>query len=293
MKIEYLKTHEAVACGDVLIVQLGSGRYAVSGKLLNHTYNSQISIAEGEVLQSYCGSQKTLIKIITTEGKEYTAEEYYKLKGVDIDYIYNLDEEYAHRKLLKSLDEGEKVYEETPEIFTPVEITIVGEMKDTGSVYITTPLVYGNARFSSYDNSFYRLDVSQLFVDVVKQFSEARNLKLEKNDNNSWKFCKIDGQYIASSTPLEKYAEKTVRMYPSLELAKNSESSIRLEILQYLYGRFNRQELSKTTAAQVFVEVEDIMKKVKSLEVKQKSLSAQTTTLRKLQELLTKLGEVK
>lgn len=291
MKIEYLKTHEAVACGDVLIVQLGSGRYAVSGKVLNHTYNCQISIAEGEVLQSYCGSQKTLIKIITTEGKEYTAEEYYKLNGVDIDYIYNLDEEYAHRKLLKSLDEGEKVYEETPEIFTPVDITIVGEMKDTGSKYITTPLVYGNARFSSYDNSFYRLDATQLFVDTIKQFAEDSQLKLE--ESHSWKYCKIDGQYIASSTPLEKYAEKAVRMCASLEAAKDLENSIRSEINTYLRGRFNRTEMNKITAAQVYTDIESICKRIQQLDVKQKHISEQKSAVCACTNLLTKLGEVK
>lgn len=290
MKFEYLKQHEAVKCGDVLIIQLGSGRYAVSGKVLNHTYNCQAPIAEGEVLQHYCGPQKTLIKIITAEGKEYTAEEYYKLNGVDIDYIYNLDEEYAHRKLLKSLDEGEKVYEETPETFTPVEITIVGEFKDTGSKYITTPLVYGNARFSSYENSFYRLDVTQLFVETVKQFAQDSDLKLE--ESHSWKFCKIDGQYIASSTPLEKYADKAVRMCASLEAAKDLENSIRSEINTYLRGRFNRTEMNKITAAQVFTDIESIRRRVQQLEVKQKSVSEQNSLVRKCTDLLNKLGEV-
>lgn len=291
MKFEYLKQHEAVKCGDVLVVQLGTGQYAVSGNKLERTYNTQVSILEGELLQTYVAPIKKLIKIITAEGAEYTAEDYYRLNNIDVEDFETLDEEYNHRKLLQSLHDGEKVYEETPEVFTPVEITIVGEFKDTGSKYITTPLVHGNARFSSYDNSFYRLDVTQLFVDTVKQFAQDSNLKLE--ESHSWKYCKIDGQYIASSTQLEKYADKSVRMCSSLEAAKELENGIRSEINTYLRGRFNRTEMNKITAAQVFTDIERIRSRVQQLDVKQKHASEQKSLANLCTTLLNKLGEIK
>lgn len=293
MKFEYLRQHEAVQCGDVLIVQLGTGQYAVSGNKLERTYNSQIPIAVGEILQTYTAPIKKLLKITTVGGGDYSAEEYYSLNGIDVEDFETLEEEYQHRKLLQSLHEGEKVYEETPEVFSPVEITVVGEFKDTGSKYINTPLVYGNARFSNYENSFYRLDVTQLFIDVITQFAMDNGLHLEKNTNNSWKFCKIDDQYIASSTQLEKYADNAVRMCASLEDAKGLENSIRSEINTYLRGRFNRTGLNKITAAQVFTEIEGVRKRVQQLEVKQKHSSEQSSLVRKCTELLNKLGDVK
>lgn len=288
---EYLREHEAVVSGDVLIVQLGSRQYAVSGNVLERTYNKQIPIVKDEVLQLYTPPVKKLVSVIVGD-TTYTAEEYYRLNNVDINEIPTLEEEFAHRRLLANLRLGEKVYEETPAVFTPVEIKIVGEVKDTGSKYITTPLVYGKARFSNYGNGFYKLNISELFVDTVKKFSEDTGLSLDKPQVNSWKFAKIDGQYFATGTELEKYADKAVRIVNTLEAAKELEDGIRSEIETYLRGRFNRTVINKVTAAQLFCDLERLRKNIMDLEVKQKSSSDQSRAVKTIGEMLKKLGEI-
>lgn len=289
---EYLRVHEAVVSGDVLIVQLDSRQYAVSGNVLQGVYNKQIPIAKDEVLQLYTPPVKKLVSVIVGD-TQYSAEEYYRLNNVDIDEITTLEEEFAHRKLLETLRLGEKVYEETPAVFTPVEIKIVGEVKDTGSKYITTPLVYGKARFSNYDTGFYKLNISELFVDVVKKFSEETGLPLDKPQGNSWKFAKIDGQYFATGTELEKYADQAMRIVNTLDAAKELEDNIRSEIEAYLRGRFNRTVINKTTAAQLFCDLERLRKNVMDLDVKQKSILDQTRAGKSISEMLKKLGEIK
>jgi hypothetical protein len=294
--IALLRDFEAVKSGEVLIVQLPSNwqQYAISGKVLGSRSGHQITIHQDEVLQKYTPPVKTFVKVVFEDKSELSVEEYRAIQNKyideDGDTTYpSLEAEFEHRKQLLELDKSIKVYDETIEQFTPIELTIIGEMNDTGSKYITTPLVYGKARFSQYTEGFYNLNVLSLLADALKDFAEESNLQLTNSSHSGYRFAKLDDTYVSNKTWDDMLEGKSNRTFKTLEEAKSAENIIRNDFLNYLRAKFNKNTLDAASVAQVYTRLESIKNSVRDLDVKQKSYHSKNATITFINDLLKKL----
>jgi hypothetical protein len=297
-KIENLKDFEAVQAGDTLIIQVPHrwGGYMVGNRQLNGT---QITINKDETLYTYTAPQRTWVKTILKDGTELSAQEVNKIHNQYYDddeekMVYpSLKEEFAHRERLLEISEGEKVYLEEEAILTPVEYTIVGELKDTGNPFVETAVSYGKGRFSTSDNSFFKLNVSKVIGDTLKKFAAEADLPFTASSHSGYKYAKIKGDYVITSGKWYHMAEKCFKYFPSLQDAQKYENDIRSELHSYLAAKFNMTVIGKFVAAEIFADLQAILKKVEGLDVMRKAQDNKQYTKNAINALMKKLGEVK
>jgi hypothetical protein len=297
-KIENLKDFEAVQAGDTLIIQVPHcwGGYMVGNRQLNGT---QITINKDETLYTYTAPQRTWIKTILKDGTELSAQEVNKIHNQYYDddeekIVYpSLKEEFAHRERLLEISEGEKVYLEEEAILTPVEYTIVGELKDTGNPFVETAVSWGKGRFSTSDNSFFKLNISEVIGDTLKKFAAESGLPYTASSHSGYKYAKIKGDYVLASGKWDSMAEKCFKYFPSLQDAQKYENDLRSELHDYLTAKFNMTVIGKFVAAEIFVDLQAILKKVEGLDVMRKAQDNKRYTTNAIHTLMKKLGEVK
>jgi hypothetical protein len=297
-KIENLKDFEAVQAGDTVIIQVPHrwGGYMAGNRQLNGT---QITINKDEPLYTYTAPKRTWIKTILKDGTELSAQEvnaihnqYYDVDEEKIVYP-SLKEEFAHRERLLEISEGEKVYLEEEAILTPVEYKIVGELKDTGNPFVETAVSYGKGRFSTSDNSFFKLSVSEVIGDTLKKFATESELPYTAGSHSGYKYAKIKGDYVITSGKWENMADKCFKYFPSLQDAQKYENDIRSELHEYLAAKFNMTVIGKFVAAEIFADLQAILRKVEGLDVMRKAQDNKQYTKNAINALMKKLGEVK
>ncbi len=297
-KIDNLKDFEAVQAGDTVIIQVPHrwGGYMVSNRQLNGT---QITINKDETLYTYTAPQRTWIKTILKDGTEFSAQEvnaihnqYYDDDEEKIVYP-SLKEEFAHRERLLELGGGEKVYLEEEAILTPVQYVIVGELKDTGNPFIETAVSWGKGRFSTTDNSFFKLNVSGVIGDTLKKFAAEAELPFKNGSHSGYKYAQIKGDYVVTNGKWENMAEKCFKYFPSLQDAQKYEDGIRNELHEYLAAKFNMTVIGKFVAAEIFSDLQAILKKVDALDVMRKAQDGKQYTKNAINALMKKLGDVK
>lgn len=299
IKIENLRHYEAVKSGDTVIVQLPTSypaAYMVGDRKVN---GGQIAINKDETIYSFTAPKKTWIKTILKDGTELSAQEvnkihnqYYDEDRDDIVYP-SLEAEFEHRKELLRLGEGEKVYLEEEAILTPIEYTVVGELEDTGSPFIESAVVYGKGRFYTNDNSFYRLNTSGVIGDTLQKFAAENKLSFSNANHSGYLYAKIKDQYvIGSGSKWEKQSNDCFRYFPTATEAKKYEGDLRAELNEHLCGKFNTTVISKATAAQIFADVQGILRRVESLDVMRKAQDDKRYTVNAINALLKRLGEI-
>lgn len=298
-KIDNLKDFEAVQAGDTLIVQLPHrwDRYKVGDRILNGT---QVTINVGETIYEYTAPKRTWIKTILKDGIELSARDvsliglkYYD-EDADSTIYPSLEAEFEYRKLMAEVNAGEKVYLEEEAILTPVEYTIVGELKDTGNPFVETAVSYGKGRFSTSDNSFFKLNVSGVIGDTLKKFAAEAELPFVNGTHSGYKYAKIKDQYvIGSGSKWEKQSENSFKYFPSLQDAQKYEDDVRSELHDYLTAKFNMTVIGKFVAAEIFADLQAILKKVEGLDVMRKAQDNKQYIKNAINALLKKLGEVK
>jgi hypothetical protein len=165
----------------------------------------------------------------------------------------------------------------------------VGELTDTGSKFIETPLVFGQARFSNYDNAFYKLNVSELLGNVIKEFAKDKGMKFNNSTHSGYRYCQIDGSYV-SSGKWEKLLDGAQHHYKSLSLAKEMEKEYTTEMLAYLKAKYNTEKLSEESCAAVFAQLKDIRYKVANLKVTSKSDFSWRAALKLIDDTMLRLG---
>lgn len=296
MKIDLLKEKEAVVAGSVMTVCLPAGRYKIGDRVVSvGWHSSQVTVNRDEVIYNYTPPRTKVLSYTYDDGRTISYDDAQKIRSLfryDDEYEYpDLDAEFAHRKQLLELEKATAVTEQSDEVLTPVEITIVCELIDTGSKYIETAISYGGARFHSHENSFYRVDVTQLLGDTIKQFATDNNLRFD-NSNSGYRFCKIEGAFVSTPELENLLKEGSYRVFPTLEEAKKAEQSYRGKLLTHLRGKYIKSTFDEVTRAELYSDLESILRRLSELEVKQKSVYAFTNLKTSVRNLKDKLGNV-
>jgi hypothetical protein len=294
--ITMLKDFEAVVSGNTMVIQLPANRvWDIDGKRIETRYSSvspQYSVAIDAVISQVTPAQRTLVKY-TLDGVDITLEQMrgHRRAWDDGDCYPDLETEFEHRKLLAELDKAVGVYEETPELLTPIEYKVVGEFTDTGSKFIETPLTYGKGRFYPNDTSFFKLNVTGLLGDTLRQFAKERGFSFENSTHSGYRYAKIDNTYVSTKEWEKKLEENSTQYYPTLSAAIGAEQTLVAELRQMLNSRFNYSKLEGLLCSDVFKELEYLLGRVSALEVKAKSESSHRAVIVNIKQLMTKLGE--
>ena len=296
--IALLNPFEAIVSGETMVVQFPSdyGTYRIDGKEFPSLYNKQLVMSRESTIEKVKKHPKTLVKVVRTDGVEYSQEEFNSImnKYVDEDgerYYPSLEEEFEHRKLLESFKDCERVYEQSSDEVTTIEVTVVGEYTDTGSKFIETPLVYGKGRWFTGSNSFYRVNVSGVIGDTIKKFADDNEYKFENSTHSGFRYAKVDGKYVIPKE-FELLSDAGLKVFPTLDQASQCEAETRSKMLNHLRGTFNKSEVGVVTVKQIYSELNSLQNSLDNLEVKQKSFNSLNSLRGKVRALKETLGNL-
>lgn len=297
----FAKHGEYVDFGEswlVYLTQQGGKKILVDGNevIIGYSGSKEIFIKPDSVVQELTRGTKTHSHYEHTTTKEtLNKEEYNKIVyGQYYDYdegehnYPSLEVEFEHRKKIQELkDNYQHVYDIKPDTVEDVLLTCVGDATPTGSLYISTALAYGKARFGN--SGFYRVDWSAATAGILKEFLSEHDLHREysNSDHSNVRFAKIKGNYILNDNikgaDKEKYG-----IYHSLDDAKEALEAHTKYLKNFLYVKVfgNNIVLDKATVGKVVADLESIQNCVNNLDVKQKSVSSKYSLVNKIKGLL-------
>jgi len=294
--ITMLNDYEAVVSGDVMIIQLPiSRKWDIDGKRIETSYMKcqQFSVAKDAIISLVTPPQRTL-KYYTKDGIDIPSE---RMSAYRAEYDYgdnypSLEVEFEHRKLLAELDKFTAVYEESPEILTPIEYKIIGEFTDTGSDFIETPLTYGKGRFYNNETSFFKLNVTGLLGNELQKFAKERGLSFDNSNHSGYRYAKIDGVYVSEKAWENRLQEGSAQYYPTLSSAIGTEQALVGELRLMLNAKFNYNKVDGVLVNEIYNELTYIKNKVIFLDVKAKHDTDKKITLNRIDKLINRLGEI-
>lgn len=302
---EDLKDFQAIKVynsdGYNIVVKLPSGVFKIGDNEVGMGYRGQVIILENEdVLKS--------IKIVH-KGKRYT--KHYQLDNeiistdeyssrllhltepyIDEDGEYDfpdLDTEYRVKKGLQELQKYSPVMEQSPDTYEDVDIDLAGEITDTGSEFIKTPLAYGAYKFKNSN-----LFIIQPYEIIYHQFMEVcknDDVDYQLSSSNSIRFVKIDGEYVLTGMK-ESNQKDTKEYFTDLEKARDREKHLREEVSQRIYIHYSKKRLDVVLAKNILGDLESLQRVIEELDVKTKSSQQHRTAKSKCQKIINKVLQI-
>jgi hypothetical protein len=221
---------------------------------------------------------------------------YEKYSEDDVDYIYpDIDTEFEHKKALLDLDKYQSVSARTDDEYIKQDVEVVGEIVIPESKFIAPSLMVGKAKFT---NGFYTLNTARVAMDeAIKTVSEI-GLKVESDHKDTLRFWKASGtkDYIFYSSGLEGTGESNHsnnhhnKYYMTLGDADKQEEAIRKDIRNWLVAFANKTQVNDKSVTMVIKSLNNIMRGVGELDVKQKHANSKHIVLNNVRELITKLS---
>lgn len=279
---DYLKV------GDNYILFISeSGLFRVNGQDTSpflYNQSKQYMLSELPEVYKVSKAYKELSHYLDSEGNIYTEDEvqevFNKYQGDDGDYYYpNLDTEFAHRKELEVVRNYERIYNEYPEVLTPVEVRCVGDVVDTGSRFIENALSYGAAGFSN--GNLYKLDFSGITADELSRFVKENDLndKYKPSSHSNVHYAQIEDKYVMTNLPYSR--QDKWGFAKTLQEAQEKEASVRKQVRNHLniVVLGTSITLKGKSVASMYGDIERWINRVVGLEVKQKSNADKTSLL--------------
>lgn len=301
--IEGLDKYQALKIGDSYVVQL-TGWY----ESLKHTVNS-VEVSSSQVvvkstnnillvkpptkqLDRYENDQGVVMDIDTYAIANKAKSEYWN-EDAD-DYIYPDIESQIEILKLEGDREGFKpVYKDTYYEPTPVDITVIGVMEDTGSDFISTPFEIGCSKFAGSVGIYKVSSPLSIALDEFSKIAkENPEDKLENPTHSGLEYGNVNGKYVFNkgdsyiSTRHQYY-----KVFEDLEEAKKYEEGIRKFIRSRVSPHLkDHQEVSKQERSDITKKLLSICSDVRSLQVKQKSDSDHRRVIKNVNELLNEIA---
>lgn len=295
--IQGLKQFEAVIVGGSIIIQLAENSYLnhrsylVDGEA-REISNTQVVLNKGSLLQKVIRGTSKIIGLNLTDGSYVDYSTYIKQGNMYEDEDGNpdyptLEEEYQHKKLMQKYQGSQWVYETTPETYEDIEITIVGEVADTGCTYIENALAFGQGKFNN--SGFYRVNMKGVIANTVHKFSKETGLELYQSSDNI-EFVQMGGSYVFNSSFKYNnvFKRSQYRVVTTLQAAKEVVYEVENDTWKYLSLKYGTNlKVTKDSANVIHEKISGIQNRVNNLEVKAKS----DATLRLLKKDIVELQE--
>lgn len=297
IKFEGLENNQAIKIGDSLTVKLGSGEYLVNGQSVKASYNGITLTTSLEVkIEKVVPQIRKVNYYELTDGTKLSPEEYTKITSVNAqyydgdsdEYIYpDLETEFEIRKELDKLKGVVIHYHDQVIEYEPVEITVVGEMVDTGSDAIESSLSVGHVGYGA-EKSPYKVKLQQVAAKAVRKAVEDLNATIEWPSHSGLTYIKVDGQYVMTTFEKRQWctSSNACRITSSLEDARSIEKSMFNEVYSHIVTKLSPKKLNKDTLGDLYSKVESLRDRAYNLDTKKNSKTTKHSMLTGLNDLL-------
>lgn len=295
--IQGLKQYEAVVVGESIILQLADNSYLSHRNYLvdgepREINNTQVVLNKGAVIQKVIKGTSKIIGLTLLDGSYVDYHTYIKQGNMYEDEDGNpnypsLEEEYQHKKLMQKYQGSQWVYETTPETYEDIDINIVGEVADTGCIYIENALAFGQGKFNN--SGFYRVNMKGVIANAVGKFSKETGLELHQSSDNI-EYVQLGGSYVFNSSFKYNNVFKSsqYRVVTTLQAAKEVVYEVENDTWKYLSLKYGTNlKVCSDSASVIHAKITGIQSRVNVLEVKTKS----DGTLRLLKKEIIELQE--
>lgn len=305
MKIfEGLSKHQAVEINGRYVVQLEHNYsrryYEVNGEKVNNS--TQVVVDSLESIKRVTPSHPKLIHYTREDGSTVTTQEvidfdkkweHYEDEYDGMNFGDSVDIEIQYVKEKARFKNLMPVYEDTEVVVEDIEIDVVGSCEDTGSAFIETPFMYGQAKWRGHSVGVYKLRGSEVAMDQVRKIQEEHpKANWEIPSHSHLKYLQVMGKYVFSKeTSPFIIREQSDYVYDSLDKAREGEEGIRKHITNVLKLHIKGHPASEVEIKDFVEHLETLRDSVACLDVKQKSLSMHRTLLTRISKLIDKYVE--
>lgn len=169
-----------------------------------------------------------------------------------------------------------------------VKITLSNQTLDTGSEFITTPLVTGV--FSTGDSGIFRVMLSKASIDEYRKLASQFPTVDFKMDNSKLEFVRIDGNFVFTRDKLPWLVQANcVRIYDTLEEAQSAEQEVR-DLVRSRVCRSVVPDLpEKKTLGEIINKLQGIRNSVGDLDVKVRDQISQRRVIKTISDEIRRL----
>lgn len=301
--IEGLDKYQALKIGDNYIVQL-TGKYESPKHIVNgvEVASSQVTVKSTDNMFLVNPPTKQLDRYENEQGvvmdiDTYTIANKAKSKYWDEDaedYIYpNIESQIEILKLEEDRKGFKPMYKDVYYEPTPVDITVIGTMEDTGSNFISTPFEIGCSKFAGSVGIYKVASPLSIALDEFSKIAkENPEDKLENPTHSGLEYGNVNGKYVFNKG--DRYIstrEQYYKVFEDLEDAKKYEELIRKFIRSRVLPHLkDHQEVSKQERSDITKKLLSIHSDVRSLQVKQKSDSDHKRVIKNVNDLLNEIA---
>lgn len=303
MRIYNLEHGQAVKCGDTYLIALKNGTYRFGGinvqELTGGRYNepSEYSfnnlptiekVVRNSPIVYYKNADQTLTheqystQRNTINGDYYNEDGYYDFPDLDTEY-------HVKKELQTFIETWERVEEPQPDTYEEIKLEVVGEVIDTGSKFIQTPLQFGFTKFNN--GGFFKVYLSDIAKDewgkMVIKYGET--YKMENSEHSNIRYARFDGKYIYDDT-IRGIRESHYHVVNTLDEAKKAEATMRRLVREPIIRHLNKnKEITIDKASVVLRKLNTLKSHLLKVEPKVKTQHDYSSSLKVMKELIVEL----
>lgn len=287
-----LAGNEAVKTENGYILNLGHGEYEVNGECIQG--GKEIAVEDIDKIYRVSRNREVTHFEDKKTGDTYSPEYIRELRqkwdhliDEDGDFIGNTEQELEYVKDKAVFRGVVPVHSDEYVTKTPVEISVIGYLVDTGSDFIETGPAVGNAR------SVFSVQESRIAKDECRKTLEGCGLSYDIPNHSNIRFVRVGAQYLFTEFKSTRYVyeDNSTRVYNKLEEAQKREREIREFVKQQLNTILKDKALDDVMLSDMLGDLRKIHGKVRDLDVKRKDESAQRSTLSAINESIKKITE--
>lgn len=301
MYIKNLNYSSAIILGEnKYLIQLRIYEtYEIDGNIYNPTGDEQRVVSSIDNIYVVKTNKPVLDHFIDSNGNVVPLDEYNKLMSelsklprTSNGYEYpDLQTEFHYRSRLEVFDAMEPVKVAAPPTKTKVDYKIIGSMEDTGSDFIETSFILGEATF--FNKGPYKFLGSLAAVDEFRKVT-ADNPKFVMNNDLQWAkyestsiFTNRNNRFITSRSD---YA-----IFPTLEQAQEEERKVR-KLVRDVCESYDKPVILDANGIdknKIIDKICAIKKKVAEIQSKNVTIAVHSASLREIDKLIEELCAIK
>lgn len=301
MYIKNLNYTNAVVLGEnKYLIQLRNYEtYDIDGNPYHTTADEQRVVTSIDNIYVVKPNKPVLDHFIDSTGNKVPVDEYDKLMSelsklpkTSNGYVYpDLQTEFHYRSRLEVFESMEQVKIVPPAIKTKIDYEIIGSMEDTGSKFIETSFILGEATF--FGKGPYKFLGSFAAVDEFRKVT-ADNPKFVMNSDLQW--AKYDSVTIFSNrnnrfiTSRSDYA-----IFPTLEQAQEEERKVRQFVREVCesYDKPIVLDADGIDKNKIIDKLYAIKKRVTEIQSKNATMALYTNSVKDINNLIEELIAIK
>lgn len=293
-----LQKHQAVEMDGKYVVQLENSYsrtyYQVNGEKAGA---SQVVVESLDNIKRITPSHPKLTHYTREDGSIVTQQQLLEFDckwkdyedeydGMDFGTSVDLEIQFVKEKaLFKNLT---PVYEDTEVLVEDVEIEVVGSCEDTGSDFIETPFVYGQAQWKGHSAGVYKLCTSAVAYDQMMKIKEKYpDVKWSVPNHSHLKYVQVNGAYVFTKSSRGYISEVgKCKIYSTLEVAKQDEAAVRKFVTSELMIHLEPRSATDVQIKDFVEHLERIRNRVMELDVKVKSQTSKSVLVSNITKLM-------